>query len=518
MLNFWNDEALATQAYDCLKDLASAKLIPSAPLFGNDFKWLRPAQRASLSLVNYSSGFLWGPPGTGKTTTIGVLVAEFLFNNPQAKVLLLSTTNLAVDQALIAIDEVLSNSHRHALRHVMRRMGTSYDVNHYRGRQHLIGNCANEMSHEGAISDPLPESNESSTDIRLMAMTVASAISSMATLRKNSTFDLVVLDEASQIGMAYALAVMPLGKVRLFAGDPNQLSPIARGRSPSVRRWLIPSAFSLMPSAGPSVCMLNEQSRMIGPICDIVSQIFYGGILKVATDALNNQEWLNDRKFQFAHIPPNQHVVILPVCSNHEQNRPLERSESAEVIVELVLSALFQQHVKQEEVVVITPFRKQCALLRSLLDQRCLNEVSVCTAYRTQGSQASVIIFDPVDGSNYFLRSGDCRKLINVALSRAKAKLILTLSAGDLTNPIFAQIQKIVQRHANRAIKPLHFVLDNPNYVTTAVGERVVIDDQPCEITRFSNNGREMWVVIEATGQEMLINSSKMRQIACVRR
>ena len=517
VLNCWNDEAWATQAYDCLKDLVSPKLIPSAPLSGNHFTWLRLAQRASLSLVNYSSSFLWGPPGTGKTTTIGVLVAEFLFSNPQAKVLLLSTTNRAVDQALIAIDKALSYSHRHALRHAMRRTGNGYDVHHYRGRQHLLGNCANEMLHEGAINEPLHVSNESPTEIRLMAMTIASAISSMATLRKNPTFDLVVFDEASQIGLAQTLAVMPLGKARLLAGDPNQLSPIARDRSPSVRRWLIPSTFSLMPSAGPSVCMLNEQSRMIGPICYIIIQIFYGENLKVATDALNNQEWLNDRKFQFANIPPKQHVAILPVCSNHEQNRPMERSESAELIVKLVLSALFQQHVKQGEVVIVTPFRKQCALLRSLLGQYHLNEVRVCTANSMQGAEASVIIFDPVDGLNDFLMKGTFRQLINVALSRAKAKLILTLSAKDLTNPLFAQMQKIVQKHANRAIKPLHLVLDNPKYITTAVGERVVIDNQVCEITRFSSCGREMWVVVEATSQEVLIDARKMRQIACAK-
>ena len=40
-----------------------------------------------------SSMILWGPPGTGKTTTLGVLVAEYLDRHPGAKVLLLSTTN-----------------------------------------------------------------------------------------------------------------------------------------------------------------------------------------------------------------------------------------------------------------------------------------------------------------------------------------------------------------------------------------------------------------------------------------
>ncbi len=42
--------------------------------------------------------FIWGPPGTGKTTTIGKLVEHFLKNNQ--RVLITSHTNIAVDTAL----------------------------------------------------------------------------------------------------------------------------------------------------------------------------------------------------------------------------------------------------------------------------------------------------------------------------------------------------------------------------------------------------------------------------------
>ena len=60
---------------------------------------LNSAQVKSLEAVaNQSVTYIWGPPGTGKTTALGSVVAALLLNNK--KVLLVSNTNLALDTAL----------------------------------------------------------------------------------------------------------------------------------------------------------------------------------------------------------------------------------------------------------------------------------------------------------------------------------------------------------------------------------------------------------------------------------
>jgi len=41
-----------------------------------------------------------GPPGTGKTTVIAEIIWQTLLRDPQAKLLITSQTNLAVDNAL----------------------------------------------------------------------------------------------------------------------------------------------------------------------------------------------------------------------------------------------------------------------------------------------------------------------------------------------------------------------------------------------------------------------------------
>jgi len=60
---------------------------------------LNKSQQMAVALSCDSNlAFVWGPPGTGKTTTLGHIVSELL--NKEYRILITSTTNAAVDQAL----------------------------------------------------------------------------------------------------------------------------------------------------------------------------------------------------------------------------------------------------------------------------------------------------------------------------------------------------------------------------------------------------------------------------------
>ncbi|MCD6218598.1 AAA family ATPase, partial [bacterium] len=68
----------------------------------------REQNQAVASSLGRNLTFILGPPGTGKTKTIGSICSE-LFNNGRT-VLLVSHTNIAVDQALLKISENLNLS------------------------------------------------------------------------------------------------------------------------------------------------------------------------------------------------------------------------------------------------------------------------------------------------------------------------------------------------------------------------------------------------------------------------
>jgi DNA replication ATP-dependent helicase Dna2 len=114
------------------------------------FPSLRSRQRQAFGLLDREFGFLWGPPGTGKTHNLGALLAHFMHQNPLKKILLLSSTNSAVDLALISVDKRLEelarkNPPADVLRRKCRRIGNHFVAKNYKNREHLIPTIDSEL-------------------------------------------------------------------------------------------------------------------------------------------------------------------------------------------------------------------------------------------------------------------------------------------------------------------------------------------------------------------------------------
>lgn len=84
---------------------AASRMLGAAPVSGSpkksaaDTSNLKEMQRRALeSAIGRDLAVIWGPPGTGKTYTIGT-IAEHLYNSART-VLIVSHTNIAVDQAI----------------------------------------------------------------------------------------------------------------------------------------------------------------------------------------------------------------------------------------------------------------------------------------------------------------------------------------------------------------------------------------------------------------------------------
>lgn len=543
----WWDSPWAEQALACLPDLGQPQLAPAGPaLTGSPFRWLRAAQRQALALVQHSSAFLWGPPGTGKTTTLGVLLAEYLDTRPDARALLLSTTNYAVDLATLAVDKALLKGRREHLRPMVQRLGTRFDAAAYAGREHLIPTEDGDLIARLARAESQRPSARDATALkawadrvaalrdelrasslrvlqrcRLAAMTTTRAAFTLKSLRELATdgeppFDLVVFDEASQVSLAHTLALMPLGRARLFAGDPQQLSPVVRSEDRLAQRWLGRSAFAHMPRAGASVALLDEQSRMAAPIGDLVSELFYDGLLRVAADV--SADWRAERTRALGDIPPEVHVQVQRMTrdggwSAHERG-PVRR-ESAEAVAALAEQALAQGW-QPDELIVLTPFRAQRALIRQCLRARGLPEtLRVSTVHRAQGSEAPVVLFDPADGAQPFLQGEAAQRLLNVALSRAQAKLVLFVSAADAAGALLAPLmQKLRLAGDTRTAVPLQALAAQPDFPANALGRLVTAGRHRGEVSRISADGRQFWLRNAATGAEQLFDSAFWRERA----
>ena len=219
-------------------------------------KGLRPAQEAAFQLVGWDVSYLWGPPGTGKTSTLGWLLASYLHDRPTGRVLLLSTTNAAVDLAILSVDKALPEMFGAAAKPPCLRFGSRFDPKRYDKRDHLIPVRDKTLLkryelHLLAAPDPAEaekylawrnrldslrqeireQNRQFLKNARLAAMTATYATFQYDDLAEFGPYDLVVFDEASQVGKAHAMTLAGLGKRVLFAGDPKQLSPIVQAKS-----------------------------------------------------------------------------------------------------------------------------------------------------------------------------------------------------------------------------------------------------------------------------------------------
>jgi DNA replication ATP-dependent helicase Dna2 len=491
LLAVWHSPACARDSIQWAETVLQRSTPSSTSTSSGLFPWLRPAQRKAFDLTQWGASFLWGPPGTGKTTTVGTLVASYLLERPDSRVLLISTTNVAVDLALIAVDKALQEAARSAssaesIRNSCKRIGSHFQPKHYEGRTHLLSLKNPVLIHE-LISHASKKPDERDTqaiagwktqdeflrqelrqtarevliDSRLAAMTTTRAAFDFEMLRSLPQRDLVVFDEASQVAIAHAAMLGPLGRQSLFAGDPEQLAPVVRSEQADTVRWLGRSAFDLREggvSAG-ATCFLDEQSRMARPICEVVSKTFYEGRLVVASGCEKESAWRRECEVGVGESERFQLVAVTAEGQWSAKFHGWVRGESAEHIITLLKHHVHS--VDPEDIAVLTPFRAQRSVIRLKLREAGLAGVTVSTVHRAQGSERRIVLFDPVMAATGFLNGRAGCRLINVALSRAKALLYVFASIGDLKNPVFANIAGCLGRRDELQRTPLFCQLVN---------------------------------------------------------
>lgn len=504
--------------------LRNTKPLPGIPL--------REHQKSALHLAHQPIGLLHGPPGTGKTTTLGALVADQVVNYAPRSVLIVATTNTATDQALLSIDEALHRAGAEQIRRRCKRIGSRIDAKRYVGREHLLpvadvalfdrlvevesrepdkGNLiawASWKTEIEAIRAKLKVRVEELVHANaVIAITATAATFWFETLRLRG-FDLLVVDEASQLGGASALMLASLAKRTLFAGDPQQLAAVVRSSHPDPKRYLGSTAFDLYKGM-PNV-FLNEQSRMARPICDVVSKVFYGGKLVVAADAEQNPAWKQSRTPLFIEGKKQRQVRVDLVDAEatwSQKYRGFIRYNSATHVAN-VIDGLLGANVAHEDIVVLTPFRAQRALLRNMLRAKDLKRIKVSTVHRAQGSERPVVIFDPVDGAGDFLKGADGDRLINVAISRAQTQVVIALSQKDRENRTLDQIARMAGSAGSAEAKKVAKVaptvreyLNRPNFPNCLLQQTIRVNDVVGKVIALEKGGKTIVVEALSDGQ-----------------
>ena len=380
---------------------------------------------------------LVGPPGTGKTSRALRRMVEHFYACPSTQVLLLAYTNRAVDEICRSLSAILPQ-----VDYI--RVGSELSCD-ARFRKHLLENVLAECNNRREV-------NIRMADCRIYVGTVAS-IASKPELFKLKHFDVAIVDEATQILEPQLLGILcarfkdgrnGIGKF-ILTGDHKQLPAVvlqsneqSEVHDEGLRRIGLYNLkdslferlyrFHLQEEHCRAVDMLCRQGRMHPGVASFPNREFYAGKL----EALGLPHQLENVDAPVRFIPSERDTESVSGKTNRNEAR---------IVAQLAADVyhLYKETFEVNRTLgVITPYRSQIALIRKeiqALGISALNEISVDTVERYQGSERDVIIYSFCVNYLYQLKflpnlteeNGVWidRKL-NVALTRARRQLYIT--------------------------------------------------------------------------------------------
>lgn len=445
-----------------------------------------------ISMNDYAC--IQGLPGTGKTSTIA-FIARLLAAQGK-RVLITSYTHAAVDNLLMKLMEGgVHGSDRHPNCSDLVRIGNKSschpDVHPLLAtqvaldRESLIGGKPS----AGALYQVMSEARI----VGCTALTVP-----RTPLLAKQHFDVAIVDEAGQISQPAILGALMSADSFVLVGDHMQLPPLVADDAAEQAGYGVSMLKRLAERQPDSIAKLTLQYRMHENICNLCNEIVYGGELKCANETVRTGKLILSRYPKALPIPiqqesstnevgwlqrvlnPDMPAVFVDTdaigCSSTGAFQGLERSSGrrqggtivngTEVsLVRSIVRSLLKCGLNSASIGVICPYRSQ---LRLLDDDKFLRRMKktgleMSTIDRYQGRDKAAIVISLVR-SNTEGKSGrlleDFRRL-NVAISRAKRKLIIvgsmkTLTSGsDVLRPVLQSMsrQGFVERLPRNAIE-----------------------------------------------------------------
>ena len=420
---------------------------------------------------------IWGPPGTGKTTTlVNWLLSLFPVGREREwpRILLTAPTHVAVDNLLTRLLEkdgkrLREDSVRYG--HEDRVQGTSLkDVWH----KHLLQGVYPENIKDGSDNAGVErwaevlrkrEGREAAAKWLLGPRHIHAATCVGMARRdfalSNRTFDIAIVDEAGKAFGAELFIPAAVARRVIMVGDHHQLPPTVTtdmldegiGYRFSIseveellRRNMFHEIFEQLPDQNKG--MLTMQYRMHEHIGSLVSNLFYEG--KLQSDRKGGEWTLTNRRIVF--------VDFTRVSSYRNLKSGTSQENSTErAALRTILDRLRDQNKSTvKELMIICPYKAQRSAVKKEIRNKSYGfSVEATTVDAVQGDQADIVILlmTRSSGSTQFLLD---RHRLNVALSRARETVIILGHLGCLAPDGNGPVAKLVD--LGRQAGTLHFL------------------------------------------------------------
>ena len=431
---------------------------------------------------------LIGPPGTGKTSqALQYLVLEQLAEKPkvqstkpndqspmvngQSSILLLAYTNRAVDEICNMLSE-------HELDYI--RIGNEYSCDP-KYSDHLLQEVLDENTTLNSIKSTLAEAQ--------IIVATTSTMNSRSALFNIKHFDLVIIDEASQILEPNIVGILTARQEEgraidrfILVGDHKQLPAVVQQQEgadvenkntssvlenihlSSCTNSLFERLILTERAAGRTdfIGTLHKQGRMHPDIADFANRKFYAKeqleCVPLAHQLETELSYNEESEDALDNALKVHRMIFIPSMPCKQLNISEKvNTDEARIIADL-LRRLYRQMSKdfdpQKSVGVIVPYRNQIAMIRKEIERLeipALESISIDTVERYQGSQRDVILYsftiqsryqlDFLTANTFYEEGQPIDRKLNVAITRARKQLILTGNESTLRqNQLFAEL------------------------------------------------------------------------------
>lgn len=283
----------------------------------------------------------------------------------------------------------------------------------------------------------------------------------------NRKFDVVIVDEASMATLPVLYYNFGLSQEKIIViGDFRQLAPISRGKTKLAEKWLKRDIYDQSGitknindnAEDDRITQLTLQHRMHPSISRIINDHIYNQKLRDATKKgdIKKTEKITISSKPFANKP----VTIVDVSDYDPWCATTPSWSRMNLYTADIASFLAIQAYNHglREIGIIAPFRAQINIIGKMIKENvssdAINSISISSVHTTQGREKDLIIFDLTESTGSWVSKllkgdtySDAMRLINVAISRAKSKLIIICNTKFINDkyPEDSIIKKIIQ-------------------------------------------------------------------------
>ncbi|XP_038111696.1 putative helicase MOV-10 [Culex quinquefasciatus] len=419
------------------------------------FEWFRPSvasnpeqAQAIRNIVNQTSFpapyVLFGPPGTGKTSTLAEAIGQIYKLRPSVNVLAVAASNSVTNELTSRVLEIIPK------KDVYRIFARSYA----RKIKYIDRDVLDVSNLRSMISDKKNKKkvHRDVKSYRVVLCTTSTAAQFVDANISRNHFSYIFIDECGFAKEISSLVpIMGIGvhdseitASIVLAGDPKQLGPVIlcdylNETSHSVsllERITDKELYAKNPLTGeydPNVItQLRNNFRSHPALLELPNRMFYAGQLRAKASPDKTHWAVGWDRLPNRTVPLIFHHVVGEMKQDENSSSMYNEQEAEQVLsyVEIIMNdGICGKKLEQTAIGIITPYASQVRYLKDLLNMRGWKDIEVGSTEQYQGREKPIMLMSTVrTGSKSVGFLADPKRL-NVSLTRAQALMIVV---GDL--------------------------------------------------------------------------------------